>query len=128
MSSSYSSKLRDARWQRKRLEVMERDKWTCRSCGASGEGVTLNVHHAYYESGKDPWDYPDDTLVTWCEDCHKERHDLQILILRKLNNATLSECRILCTNPLPVFLMSLPEKVVLLLSEAVDMAMKGGEQ
>ena len=85
MSSSYSSKLRDARWQRKRLEIMERDKWTCRSCGASGEGVTLNVHHAYYESGKDPWEYPDNTLVTWCEKCHKTRHQYQNYILTELN-------------------------------------------
>jgi len=64
---------RDSRWQRKRLEIMERDGWTCRSCGAKGEGVTLNVHHAYYEAGKKPWEYPNDAMVTWCEDCHKKR-------------------------------------------------------
>jgi hypothetical protein len=75
MSSSYSSKLRDARWQRKRLEVMERDNWTCRSCGAAGEGVTLNVHHAYYESGKNPWDYEDDMLFTFCDACHAQIHE-----------------------------------------------------
>ena len=79
-STSYNSKLRDARWQRKRLEVMNRDKWTCRCCGVYGDGVVFNVHHAYYESGKNPWEYPSDSLVTWCSDCHSIMHDyLQIL-------------------------------------------------
>jgi hypothetical protein len=54
---------------------MERDGWTCQSCGANGEGVTLNVHHAYYEAGRAPWDYGGETLVTWCEDCHSARHE-----------------------------------------------------
>ena len=34
----------------------------------------LNVHHSYYIRGKKPWEYPDDALVTLCEDCHKKRH------------------------------------------------------
>jgi len=34
----------------------------------------LNVHHNYYIRGKKPWEYPDDALVTLCEDCHKKRH------------------------------------------------------
>ena len=72
--SKWSSAYRDSRWQKKRLEVMERDGWTCQSCNAAGAGVTLNVHHAYYEAGRAPWDYGDETLVTWCEDCHQARH------------------------------------------------------
>ena len=73
--SKWSSAFRDSRWQRKRLEIMERDKWTCQSCGASGDGVTLNVHHAYYVSGKAPWEYDDESLTTWCETCHNYRHE-----------------------------------------------------
>ena len=34
----------------------------------------LNVHHKYYMQGLKPWEYPDDALVTLCEDCHKKRH------------------------------------------------------
>lgn len=68
--STRSSQYRDSRWQRKRLEIMERDNWTCQSCGRSG-GVTLNVHHAYYEKGCKPWEYPNESLVTWCEECHE---------------------------------------------------------
>ena len=83
--SKWSSAFRDSRWQQKRLEIMERDKWTCRSCNASGEGVTLNVHHAYYESGKAPWEYPIQSLVTWCEQCHEVRHKMQNSMMEELS-------------------------------------------
>jgi len=43
-------------------------------CGVSdeNEGTTLNVHHAFYTKGKKPWEYENDTLFTYCEDCHKD--------------------------------------------------------
>lgn len=75
-AGGYSQYYRDSRWQQKRLEIMERDGWKCRSCGKGGEGVTLNVHHAYYEKGKKPWEYDGDMLVTWCEKCHEWRHSI----------------------------------------------------
>lgn len=65
---SYLEKLRDPRWQRVRLEIMSRDNFSCRSCAADNR--TLNVHHRWYETGKDPWEYPPEALVTLCEDCH----------------------------------------------------------
>lgn len=68
--STYREKLKDPRWQRKRLEILERDNWTCCVCGATED--TLNVHHGYYCRGRNPWDYPDDTLWTLCEICHGE--------------------------------------------------------
>lgn len=74
--SKWSSAYRDSRWQKLRLKIMERDNFTCRSCGKS-EGVTLNVHHAYYEAGKAPWEYDNDVLITYCEECHAKRHKAQ---------------------------------------------------
>mgnify|MGYP000949982809 CR=1 len=67
--SNYSEKLKDPRWQKRRLEIMNRDDFTCRKCGDKTK--TLNVHHLSYIKGRDPWDYRDDILVTLCEDCHK---------------------------------------------------------
>ena len=64
----YSDKLRDPRWQKKRLEIMQRDDFKCKKCG--DKDSTLNVHHRYYIWGKDPWDYPDEVLITVCSDCH----------------------------------------------------------
>ncbi len=66
--STYAAKLRDPRWQRKRLMILERDGWACQSC--FDKEKTLHVHHLYYERGNNPWDYPDSALLTLCEDCH----------------------------------------------------------
>lgn len=66
MSNNYGNKLRDPRWQKLRLRVMERDCWKCVACGRSNK--TLNVHHiAYHEN---PWDTPIEDLQTLCEECH----------------------------------------------------------
>jgi hypothetical protein len=64
--TSYGEKLKDPRWQRKRLGILERDGWSCRIC--SDSETTLHVHHIEY--GGDPWDVPDNLLVTLCEHCH----------------------------------------------------------
>lgn len=63
---SYSEKLRDPRWQKKRLEILSRDEWKCKLCG--DEKNTLHVHHNEYEG--EPWDAPSDSLETLCEHCH----------------------------------------------------------
>ncbi len=67
---TYAEKLRDPRWQKKRLEILERDEWTCQLCG--DKETTLVVHHRWYRKGKDPWDYPDNCLATLCESCHEQ--------------------------------------------------------
>ena len=66
---TYAEKLKDPRWQKKRLEIMSRDKFTCQKCDDATK--TLNVHHRYYFKGAMPWDYPDNALVTLCEPCHR---------------------------------------------------------
>lgn len=65
---TYSEKLRDPRWQKMRLQIMERDGFKCRECG--DQTKTLNVHHRWYEKGKAPWEYDDFALMTLCEECH----------------------------------------------------------
>ena len=87
--SKWSSAFRDSRWQQKRLKVMERDDWRCQSCGDKGEGITLNVHHIYYERGKAPWEYEDDILITWCNKCHSARHKMQKQLLKHLSKLTM---------------------------------------
>ena len=37
---------------------------------------SLNVHHKIYYRNRNLWDYPDDCLVTLCEDCHHYVHSL----------------------------------------------------
>lgn len=66
--SGYTEKLRDPRWQQKRLRIFERDEWECQYC--FDRYRTLTVHHEKYIPGKPPWDIDDDLLITLCENCH----------------------------------------------------------
>lgn len=69
---AYRESLRDPRWQKLRLQILERDGWRCLRCG-TGE-KTLNVHHKHYQAGLEPWEYPAASLETICEDCHAAEH------------------------------------------------------
>lgn len=67
----YSEKLKDPRWQQKRLRVMERDNWRCVHCRDTSNN--LQVHHTMY--AKEPWLVDDQFLLTLCEDCHHDLHE-----------------------------------------------------
>lgn len=69
MSTSYADKLKDPRWQKKRLKVFEHANFTCENC--SSKERTLNVHHKRYIRGREPWQYDDEDLSCLCEDCHQ---------------------------------------------------------
>lgn len=71
---AYSDLLRDPRWQRKRLEVMQRADFSCEECGDATR--TLNVHHIKYKKGRKPWEYDASELRCLCEHCHKAEHGL----------------------------------------------------
>lgn len=74
MASDYAEKLKDPRWQRKRLEIFTRDKWTCCECGDSKS--ELQLHHKRYIKGREPWEYADHCFKTLCVNCHKGEHGL----------------------------------------------------
>jgi hypothetical protein len=67
---SYQKKLQNPKWQKKRLEILQRDDFKCQSCGADNE--ELHVHHKWYEYGKDIWDYENECFQTLCHLCHNE--------------------------------------------------------
>lgn len=68
MSKPYWQKLQDPRWQRKRLEILNRADFKCEKCG--DKTTTLQVHHGYYEKGAEPWEYENETLWCLCSSCH----------------------------------------------------------
>lgn len=80
----YWQKLQDPRWQRKRLEILNRAEFCCEGCGDSES--QLQVHHGYYEKGKEPWEYEDDTLWCLCDKCHEKAH-----VARKTVNIALAK-------------------------------------
>jgi hypothetical protein len=71
----YSEKLKSPKWQKKRLEILERDDFMCQCCGDTES--QLQVHHKKYIFGKDVWDYNNDLLITFCSDCHKQVTELK---------------------------------------------------
>lgn len=83
--TAYQDKLKDPRWQRKRLEILSRDGWRCTCCGDADS--TLHVHHGLYARHAEPWEYPDNVLWTLCESCHEEnaesfQHDSRLELAR----------------------------------------------
>ena len=73
----YDNLLHTDNWKTKRDKILKRDNYTCRYCGCH-DGI-LQVHHKYYNvypngTKPDPWDYPDDALITLCDECHKRVH------------------------------------------------------
>jgi hypothetical protein len=73
---TYFDRLKDPRWQRKRLEVMSGFGWRCQKCGATElSGVQFHVHHRYYVSKRDPWNYPNGCYRLLCDPCHENDHN-----------------------------------------------------
>lgn len=62
----YSEELKSPKWQRKRLEVLNRDNFKCCLCGDTE--TELHVHHLKY-NGK-PYESDLDDLETLCWVCH----------------------------------------------------------
>ncbi len=89
---SYSEKLRDPRWQKKRLEILNRDDWTCKFC--KSKEIEFHVHHETYIKRREPWDYPDENFTSLCKDCHlvvenfKSERKVKILSIAYFNKRT----------------------------------------
>src|SRR5271154_210590 len=71
-------KLRDLRWKKKRIEVLERDGECCQAIDENGiqccktqKHEELQIHHRNYTTAN-PWDEPSDNLVTLCDKHHKQ--------------------------------------------------------
>lgn len=64
---TYTSKLKNPLWQRKRLEVLQRDDFACTLCGDKMN--ELHIHHLKYTG--EPWEAPNEDMRTLCNACHK---------------------------------------------------------
>lgn len=69
---TYAEQLRHPNWQRRRLQILERDGWMCTACLARDR--ELHVHHKLYVKGRLTWEYADDELRTLCKPCHDNWH------------------------------------------------------
>lgn len=72
LSYQYQESILRPEWADRSREIKERDNYTCQKCYKKTGG--LHVHHKYYVFGRQPWEYPDQALVTLCNYCHSEEH------------------------------------------------------
>lgn len=77
-AESYAELLRDPRWQKARLETMQRAGFACERCG--DKETTLNVHHKNYKRDHAPWEYELSNFVCLCRDCHEIVHQQKEMI------------------------------------------------
>jgi hypothetical protein len=87
-TKTYYELLRDPRWQKKRLQIMDRAGFRCEHCDEDPQ--TLNIHHSYYEKGLKPWEYPDESLHCLCEKCHKKTQNIKAQINRLIGTVPLT--------------------------------------
>ena len=78
---SYLDLLKSPKWYHKRRNIILRDGNKCTVCGRN---ILLIVHHTfYYEDFPDPWLYPDYSLLTLCNKCHKDWHEYNEIVIKK---------------------------------------------
>ena len=70
--SDYSDKLKNPKWQKKRLEILNLRGFKCELC--KNEEQELHVHHRFYIKGRKPWEYDNDVFQVLCSDCHEKEH------------------------------------------------------
>lgn len=66
----YNKECESIEWQKKSHEILSRDNYTCKVCGARDEQV--QVHHTCYNQDLHYWEYPDHQLQTLCRSCHEK--------------------------------------------------------
>lgn len=64
--NKYADKYKNPKWQKKRLEILQRDEFSCRFCG--DDKSMLHVHHIAYKG--EIWEQDNELLITLCESCH----------------------------------------------------------
>lgn len=85
---SYSEKLKDPKWLDKRELVKDNAEYKCQDCGSL---KSLEVHHCYYQFGREPWEYPLDAMRCLCRSCHERRGKLETVLRAKFADLNYDE-------------------------------------
>lgn len=67
---TYQDQIKDPRWQKKRLEILNRDEFVCQGC--FDDESELHVHHRTYHKGHMIGEYENEELMTLCKTCHQD--------------------------------------------------------
>lgn len=72
---TYSEKLQDPRWQKRKSEIQAAARFRCEDCGRADS--RLDVHHCAYMAGREPWEYDNSLLMLLCRTCHARRQEME---------------------------------------------------
>jgi hypothetical protein len=93
MSNPYG-KYTDPRWQKLRLEVLEKWDFSCACCG--NKKKELHVHHIQYKKNSKIWEYENFELIALCSQCHEKLHyeldEIQQLITTIITQPETENC------------------------------------
>lgn len=68
----YAHLLQHPNWQKKRLEILQRDSFKCTHC--TDTETSLHVHHKTYIKWNKPREYENNNFETVCGVCHEIEH------------------------------------------------------
>src|SRR5690606_5076304 len=93
---NFSEQIKHPKWQEKRLRILERDDFKCQGCTEEkrNENDQLHVHHLRYFKDSLYWDYDDDLLITYCNNCHNHWQSLNKGIKAFLYGPLMEQCEV----------------------------------
>lgn len=80
---TYQEQLLTPEWKELRDHILERDGHECQTCMNK---ENLQVHHKKYFFDVPAWYYPDNYLITLCNECHARLHEKDPTKKTKFNN------------------------------------------
>lgn len=71
--SGYAKKLDTAEWRNFSERIRKESGNFCQCCKRAN--LSTQVHHIFYDSERQPWEYQRDEVVLLCAGCHKAIHE-----------------------------------------------------
>lgn len=107
--TTYLEKLKSPKWQKKRLEILQRDNFTCQLC--SDTETELQVHHLKYTG--EPYEAPNNDLQTLCKHCHELiEHLKDVLEPNEIPKVKKFKGKIVLTSRQYTFIFSLNDNIL----------------
>ena len=109
---TYKEKLRSPKWQKKRLEILNRDKFTCIRCG--DKETELHVNHLKYIG--EPHEAPNEYLETLCKHCHLLYHKFNGKVVGNIKKHYVIDSKL----PVLVFNTDVNTKIVIINNNDIE--------
>ena len=77
METEYKKLLLNPKLQKKRLEILQIDNFSCVVCGNGIDTYTkVHVHHLSYRKGCIPLEFDINDMIVLCQKCHQRNHNI----------------------------------------------------